>query len=81
MAGELGVDKVHRGTTFRYETIAKMEKKFLKEGETFAQMLERVCAELTKDVKLTRDVHDRIDAQIAENYRKRFEKRNKISGK
>ena len=77
MAGELAIEKVHRGTTFKYETIAKMTVKYGKPGETFSQMLERVCEKLTKNVKLTTAQHAEIDAQIVANREKRLAKRAK----
>ena len=83
MAGELAVDKVHRGLTLKYETIAKLTLKFGKPGETFSQILERVCDEITRDVRLPKDTLDDIKNTIAENYRKRMEKRgrnNRLSG-
>lgn len=77
MAHELGIDKVNIGLAMHIMTREKMKSKYCKPGETFNGMMNRVCEELTKDVKLSKSQIDEIDKKIAENYKRRMEKREK----
>lgn len=75
MAHELGIDKVNIGLAMPMVTRAKMKVKYCKPGETFNAMMNRVCEELTKDVKLSKDEMEEIDKKMAENYQRRMAKR------
>lgn len=77
MAHELGIDKINIGLAMHIETREKMKVKYCKPGETFNAMMNRVCDDMTKDVILTQEMIKEIDEKIAENYKRRMEKREK----